>query len=107
MAAQGLQKRQLAFLGPAGHGLGRDVQDVGHLGGPEIAEEVVAALPLGWAATAHPFRAADAGGAPGPVVTGCWSDIDGDGPRHRRFLGAVPGAGTNRTIIETRPSISP
>src|SRR5215217_4303640 len=34
---EGLQEGQLAFLGPAGHGLGRDMQDVGHLGGPEVA----------------------------------------------------------------------
>jgi hypothetical protein len=34
VATKGLQERQFAFLGPAGHGLGRHVQDVGHLRGP-------------------------------------------------------------------------
>jgi hypothetical protein len=29
---------------------------------------VVAALPLGWAATAHPFRAADSGSGAGPGI---------------------------------------
>src|SRR5215211_4574566 len=37
MATERLQERQLALLGPAGHGLGGYVQDVGHLGGPEVA----------------------------------------------------------------------
>ena len=34
VAAEGPQERQLAFLGPAGDGLWRHMQDVGHLGGP-------------------------------------------------------------------------
>ena len=62
---------------------------------------------LGWVGLPRriPFVRRTPAAAPGPVVTGCSSDTDGDGPRHRWFLGAVAGAGTNRTIIETRPSI--
>jgi hypothetical protein len=37
VTTEGLQEGQLAFLGPAGHGLGRHVQDIGDLGGPEVA----------------------------------------------------------------------
>jgi hypothetical protein len=37
VAAKGLQERQFAFFGPAGHGLGRHVQEVGHLRGPQVA----------------------------------------------------------------------
>jgi hypothetical protein len=35
--AEGLQERQLAFLSPARHRLGRDMEEVGHLGGVEVA----------------------------------------------------------------------
>jgi hypothetical protein len=59
VATQRLQKRELAFLGPAGHGLGRHVQDVGHLRGPQVGRGSGAALPLDRTATAHPFRAVD------------------------------------------------
>jgi hypothetical protein len=37
VATKGLQKRELAFGGPAGHGLGRHLQDVGHLRSPQVA----------------------------------------------------------------------
>src|SRR5215216_2672641 len=57
MATERLQERQLALLGPAGHGLGGYVQDVGRLGGPEVAAGFGCVLPARWAATAHPFRA--------------------------------------------------
>src|SRR5215216_8017876 len=38
--AQGLEKGQLALLGPPGDRLGRDVQDIGHLGGAEVARSL-------------------------------------------------------------------
>jgi hypothetical protein len=38
--AKRLQERQFAFLSPTGDGLGRHVQDVGHLGGLEVAGKV-------------------------------------------------------------------
>jgi hypothetical protein len=62
VATKGLQKRELAFGGPAGHGLGRHLQDVGHLVVRRQRGSSGAALPPGWAATAHPFHAA------GPLV---------------------------------------
>jgi hypothetical protein len=40
VATKGLQERELAFLGPAGHRLGRHVQDVGHLGGMEVGRNL-------------------------------------------------------------------
>jgi hypothetical protein len=66
VATQGLQERELAFLGPAGHGLGRHLQQVGHLGGRRYRGSSDAVLLLGWAATAHPFHAADPLVMPGP-----------------------------------------
>src|SRR5215216_4370128 len=64
---KGLQERQPAFLGPAGHGLGRHVQDVGHLGGMKVAGRVGDGLAaaLGYH-RASPFRAADPDAVPGP-----------------------------------------
>jgi hypothetical protein len=47
MAAKGLRERQSAFFGPAGHGLGRHVQEVGHLGGIEITRCVGCGLAAG------------------------------------------------------------
>ena len=49
---QGLEEQQPAFLGQQGHGLGRHVQEVGHLGGMEVAGRgsdglVVVGLPPG------------------------------------------------------------
>src|SRR5512132_3791847 len=37
MPTQGLHERQLALLGPAGHRLGGDRQQLGHLGGQQVA----------------------------------------------------------------------
>jgi hypothetical protein len=47
VAAKGLQERQLAFLSPAGHGLGRHVQDVSHLRGPQVAGKLRSSLAPG------------------------------------------------------------
>jgi hypothetical protein len=38
---------QLAFLGPAGHGLGRNLQDGGHLSGPQVARKLGCDLAAG------------------------------------------------------------
>jgi hypothetical protein len=84
------------------------VQDVGHLGGPEVAGRGGCGLAGGLGC--HGASLSYGGplaAAPGPVVAGCSSDSDGEGPGYRWFLGAVADAGTNRTIIETRPSIPP
>ena len=64
-----------------------------------------AALPLGWAATAHPFRAADSGSGAGSAVDrGVRPTTTARACGARRFLGAVLGRWTNRMIIETRPN---
>jgi hypothetical protein len=47
VATERLQERKLAFLGPAGHGLGRHVQDVSHLGGMEVTRYVGCGLAAG------------------------------------------------------------
>ena len=47
MATKGLEKRQLTLLGPARHGLGRHMEDVGHLRGMEIAGKVRCGLAAG------------------------------------------------------------
>jgi hypothetical protein len=60
-------------------------------------------LPLGWAATAHPFRRRTPAAVPGPEWTGCPSATT------VRICGTDGASGpcwwrTNRTIIETRAS---
>src|SRR5215204_2353319 len=47
VATKGLQERELALLGPSRHGLGRHVQDVGHLGGMEITGTLGCGLAAG------------------------------------------------------------
>jgi hypothetical protein len=64
---QGLHERQLALLGPAGHRLGRDVQDVGHLGGQQVAG-CLAALALCSHRVSSPTRTRSA--RPRPDRTG-------------------------------------
>src|SRR3712207_9520779 len=39
VAPQGPQEGELAFLGPPGHGLRRDVEKTGDLGGPQIRRD--------------------------------------------------------------------
>jgi hypothetical protein len=47
VATKGLQERELAFGGPAGHGLGRHLQDGGHLGRPQVAGRLGCGLAAG------------------------------------------------------------
>src|SRR5215213_11087486 len=47
VAAEGLEERQSALFGPAGHRLGRHVQEVGHLAGPQVARIVGCGLAAG------------------------------------------------------------
>src|SRR5215211_3257657 len=104
---EGLQEGQLAFLGPAGHGLGRDVQEVGHLGGMEVAGRGGCGLAAGlgchgaslsWGGLRQRCRARS-----GPVVRPARTV--------RTAAQTVPWCRawcwTNRTIIETRPSTTP
>ena len=107
MAAQGLQERQLAFLSPAGHGLGRDMEDVGGLGGPEVAGRGGCGLAAGLGCHGASLRAADAGSSAGAGVDRLFG-------RHRRCRPVAPTVPrwrawrwTDRTIIDTRPSTPP
>jgi hypothetical protein len=105
----GLQEGRLAFLGPAGHGLGRHVQEVGHLGGPEIARVGGCGLAArsGCHGASLSCHAANPGSDAGP---------DGDRvvrptPTVKAAAPTVPRCGTwcwtTSTIIETRPSTPP
>jgi hypothetical protein len=86
MATKGLEERQPAFCGPAGHGLGRHVQEVGHLGGMEVAGRVGDGRAVGLGChRAFPFRAADPEAGPGP-----------DGPSGRP---ATKGEGGPATML--------
>ena len=64
--AKGLQERELAFLGPAGHGLGRHLQDVGHLGGMEVAGCIGGGLATRWGCHGASLSCGGPAGAAGP-----------------------------------------
>jgi hypothetical protein len=58
-------------------------------------------LPLGWAAMAHPFRAADPEAVPGPEWTGCSSATKEEGVAATVLAVTLLRAGPTRTIMQT------
>jgi hypothetical protein len=62
------QKRELAFLGPAGHRLGRHLQDVGHLRGPQVTGKLRGGLAAGWGCHGASLSCGGPAGAAGPEV---------------------------------------
>jgi hypothetical protein len=81
----------------------RHMQDVGHLGGMEIPGPSGAALPLGGAATAYPFRSADPSAVPGPEGSKGSSGHHRRDRRQRRCWRHAAERRTNRTIMQTDP----
>src|SRR5215217_5096791 len=67
MAAERLEEGQLALLGPAGHGLGGRIQDIGHLGGPQVAGIVGCGLAAGLGCHGASLRLPDSASVPGPI----------------------------------------
>jgi hypothetical protein len=68
MAAQGLHEGQLALLGPTRHGLGRHRQDLGHLGGPQVAGRGACGLAAGLGCHGASLRSPDPGSCARPGV---------------------------------------
>jgi hypothetical protein len=102
MPTKGLQERQLAVLGPAGHRLGRHVQDVGHLSRMEVAGKIRCGLTAGLGCHgASPFRAADPEAVPGPKWTGCSSSHEGGRGNRHGAGGHAAACRTNGTIMQT------
>jgi hypothetical protein len=103
MATQGLQERELAFLSPAGHGLGRYLQDGRHLGGMEVAGRVGCGCTAGLGCHGASLSCGGPAGDPGPNQSRCWSGhytagrghAGGGHPARRR---------TNKKIMQTDPT---
>jgi hypothetical protein len=66
---------------------------------------VGAALPLGWVATAHPFRAAGPMAVPGPELDRVFVRPEGEAGVAAAILSGHPAAcRTNRTSMQTDPT---
>ena len=84
---QASSEGQLALLGPAGDRLGRDMEDVGHLGGTEVARSLDpgAGLALCHRASLSRVRAFGSRRRSARIWTGCTSDHDSADVRRRRL----------------------
>src|SRR6266545_7410160 len=90
--AQRPHEGQPALLGPAGDGLGRHMQNLGHLGGPQIAGRLHARGALALSCHRASFLEPEPD-SPAGARTGCPSDHDREDVRRRRSCRSPAGAG--------------
>jgi hypothetical protein len=103
VATKGLQKRELAFLGSAGHGLGRHLQEVGHLGGMEVAGKLSCGLAAGLGCHGASLSCGGPDSDAGPEVRRKGSSGHQQGLRHAAG-GHPAGRRTNRKMMQTDPT---